>query len=121
MKTAVIILGHGSRRQGAGNPLADLAKSLRTTGEFELVEYAFLQYAEPFLPEVIERCVAHGAGRIVLVPFFTQPGSHVSTDIPVMVQDARRKHPAVIFQVSEHVGAHRMITDIVADLARKAN
>ena len=81
MKTAVIILGHGSRREGAGGPLQGLAAAVRQRGGHAAVEHAFLQYATPMFPEAVDRIVAAGAERVVIVPFFVQPGHHVTGDI----------------------------------------
>lgn len=120
MRTAVIILGHGSRREGAGDPLQGLASAVRQQGSgYTAVEHAFIQYSSPTVPEAIERCVQQGAERVVIVPFFVQPGNHVSKDIPSLVREARERHPSVVFQVTGHVGAHPLIIDIVSDLVRK--
>ena len=116
MKTAVIILGHGSRRQGSDASLETLVASLLKTGRYDIVAHAFLQYAEPALPPVVERCVGQGAVRIVVVPFFVQPGAHVTRDIPALAEDLRMRYPGVSFSVTGFVGAHPLMTDIVADL-----
>jgi len=116
MKTAVIILGHGSRREGAGGPLQGLAAAVRQRGGHAAVEHAFLQYATPMFPEAVDRIVAAGAERVVIVPFFVQPGHHVTGDIPRLVREAQVKHPSLAFQVTDYVGAHPMMAQIVEDL-----
>jgi len=119
MKTAVIILGHGSRRNGAGDPLQALAEAVRQRGGYVAVEHAFIQYATPTFAEAVDSSLRQGAERIVVVPFFVQPGNHVSRDIPRMVHEAQREHPSVAFQVADHVGAHPMMAQIVEDLVAK--
>lgn len=121
MKTAVIILGHGSRRQGAGDPLAGIADAVRATGKYVAVEHGFLQYAPPTLADAAGRCAGQGAERIVIVPFFVQPGNHVTTDIPEQVDALRKRYPGVDFAVTGHVGGHPMMAKIVEELVHDAN
>ena len=116
MRTAVIILGHGSRRQGAGDPVAGIADAMKASGGYAAAVHAFLQYAPPSLPDAVSRCVEQGAGRIVIVPFFVQPGNHVTTDIPELVEALRKKHPGVLFSVTGHVGGYPIMVKIVEDL-----
>ena len=119
MRTAVIILGHGSRQQGAGEPLGALARAVRDEGGYDLVEYAFLQYATPTIPEAVARCVEGGAGSIIFVPFFVQPGAHVLRDIPEQVERLSRRYPGIRFAVTGHVGGHPLMAKIVEDLVKR--
>ena len=121
MKTAVIILGHGSRAEGAGESVAALAETLRNSGQFGWVEHAFLQYAPPTFEQAVGQCVDRGASCIVIVPFFVQTGAHVSRDIPALVGEFRKRFPSVQFQVTGHVGGHPMMVNIVEELVKKSN
>jgi sirohydrochlorin ferrochelatase len=121
MKTAVIILGHGSRRSGAGDPLQALADAVRQRGSYAAVEHAFIQHASPTFAAAVNSSLRQGAERIVVVPFFVQPGNHVTQDIPRMVGEAQRTHPSVAFAVTDHVGAHPMMAQIVEDLVGKSD
>jgi sirohydrochlorin ferrochelatase len=120
MVTAVIILGHGSRREGAGDPLRGLAAAVGQGSGYAAVEHAFIQYATPTLPEAVDRSVLRGAERIVIVPFFVQPGNHVSKDIPDLVGRLQKRYPQVRFAVTDHVGSHPLMSAIVKDLVEKA-
>jgi sirohydrochlorin ferrochelatase len=119
MKTAIIVLGHGSKRQESGAPVTELTTALKSAGCFEIVEHAFLQYAAPTIEDAVGSCRRQGAGKIVIVPFFVQPGAHVMKDIPDKLEKLKRCYPNVVFTVTDYVGAHPMMLDIVADLARK--
>jgi sirohydrochlorin ferrochelatase len=119
MKTAIIVLGHGSRRQESGAPVVGLTTALKSAGRFEIVEHAFLQYSVPTIEDAVGSCLQQGAGKIVIVPFFLQAGAHVMKDIPDLLENLRRRHPRILFTVTDYVGAHPMIADIVVDLARK--
>ena len=119
MKTAVIILGHGSRSGGNDATLKRIAEEIRrSSGENEIIDYAFLQYAEPTVDDVLDRCVKQGAKEIVIVPFFMQAGAHVTRDIPEFLEKAKKQHPALDIRVTAHVGGHPLMTKIIVDLVR---
>ncbi len=119
MKTAVIILFHGSRAERAGDVVRRITDEVRRRGKYCAVEEAFLQHAKPGLRDAILRCVERGAGNIVIVPFFLQTGTHVTADIPLLVADAKRRYADLQITTTEAVGSHPLMIDIVIDLAGK--
>jgi sirohydrochlorin ferrochelatase len=120
MKTAVIILGHGSRGNGNDAAIKRVVEAIKMSRSHDIVEYAFLQYAQPTPDEALDRCLRQGAKEIVIVPFFMQSGVHVTQDIPVFLEKARKQHPAFEIRVTDYVGAHPLMTQIVMDLVGKA-
>ena len=119
MKKAVIILGHGSRGGGNDADLKRIAEELRRSSG-EIIEYAFLQYAQPSAGAALVRCIAQGAKEIVIVPFFMQAGGHVTRDIPDFLDKARAQHPECDIHSTDYVGAHPLMTQILMDLVGKA-
>ena len=120
MKTAVIILGHGSRGGGKDTAIKQVVAAIRESVSSDIVEYAFLQYAQPTPDEALDRCIRQGAKQIVIIPFFMQSGAHVTKDIPIFLEGARKKYPTIDISVTEYVGAHPLMEQIVADLIRKS-
>lgn len=120
MKTAVIIVGHGSRNEPADLILKRIAAEVKKSGDFAMVEYAFLQYVQPGIDEALKECIRQGADKIVLVPFFMHPGKHVMKDVPSLIEKTKKQYPALEIIVTDFVGAHPEITKIVMDLAGKA-
>jgi sirohydrochlorin ferrochelatase len=121
VKTAVVILGHGSRSGGADQAIKRIAAEVKRAGNFGIVEHAFLQYVQPTLPETLETCLRQGANNIVIVPFFMQPGAHVTKDIPAFLGKARKQHPNLGIIVTDFVGNHPLMTEIVLDLVKKSD
>jgi len=119
VKTAVIILGHGSRSGDADRAIRKVVDRLRSTGSQDDVEHAFLQYVPPTLQEALKRCIGKKADRIVIVPFFLQEGAHVTKDIPELVQQARKQYPSITIVVTDYVGAHPLMAKIVEDLVKQ--
>jgi sirohydrochlorin ferrochelatase len=121
VRTAVIILGHGSRNTGADEAIRKVVDGVKQTGSFTVVEHAFLQYAPPTPHEIIERCVGQNVDRIVIVPFFLQAGAHVTRDIPELVSNARKAYRGVEIVVTDYVGTHLLMAKVVEELAGKGN
>jgi sirohydrochlorin ferrochelatase len=119
-KTAVILLGHGSRLAEANEGLLSVAARVAELVDANLVEVAFLQLAQPGLREAADRCVGAGANRVVVVPFFLFPGAHVRDDIPSEVTRLRARHPGVSFSVAAVLGDHPKLAEAAADRAREA-
>src|SRR5437870_3041191 len=87
MKTALLLIAHGSRHAEANDDLFALAEELRQTGPYALIEPAFLELAEPTIEAAGKRCVAQGAERVILLPYFLSAGVHVRRDL----QDCRAR------------------------------
>ncbi len=119
MNTALIVLFHGSRAEGSGKIVRRIISEVRRRGEYEIVEGAFLRHAQPGLMDVIQHCVQRHAGEIVIVPFFLQTGMHVTADIPALVEEARKRYPRLRISMTDAVGSHSRMIDIVLDLAGK--
>jgi len=118
VKTAVIILGHGSKNSRSGDPLRQVAEEVKKLGSYDVVEYAFLQHGDPTPQNAIESCVRRNAGRIVIVPFFMQPGAHVARDIPALAEGIRKQNPTIDIFVTDYVGSHPLMPKIVVDLVQ---
>jgi sirohydrochlorin ferrochelatase len=116
VRTAVIILGHGSRSTDADTTIRAAVQEVMKADMFAAVEHAFLQYVPPSLQDVLARCVDQNVDRIVIVPFFLQAGAHVTRDIPELVERARKQYPSVDIVVTSYVGAHPLMARIVEDL-----
>ena len=121
MRTAVIILGHGSRNAGADEAIRKVVDGVKRTGSFAVVEHAFLQYVPPTPLEALERCVGKNVDRIVIVPFFLQAGAHVTKDIPELIERSRKEHPKIEIIVTDYVGTHPLMAKAVEELAGGKN
>jgi precorrin-8X/cobalt-precorrin-8 methylmutase len=118
MKESILLLGHGSPKKDANN-LERVGKMLH--GMFhagcteDCVKVAYLQFAEPGIPETIKLCVERGAKKIILHPFFLSAGLHVTKDIPGMIEEARGRYPGVNFVYTEPLGIHEKLAHIVME------
>lgn len=115
MKTAILMMAHGSRITEANDAAREVAAMVREITGFELIEVAFRELHAPNIQQGIDTCVAKGAQRILLMPYFLFMGAHVQHDLPEEVAEAKKRHPALIMEMGEHLGAHRKLAEIEAE------
>jgi sirohydrochlorin ferrochelatase len=84
-------------------------------GGYPIVEVAFREQHLPNIQQGIDACVAKGAERVLLVPYFLFIGAHVQEDLPEEMVQAKERHPAVEFAMGKHLGVHRKLAEIVAE------
>jgi sirohydrochlorin ferrochelatase len=121
MTTALLLIAHGSRRREANADLEHLAEALRQRGPYALVECCYLELAEPTIEQGGDRCVARGATRVLMVPYFLSAGRHVTEDLEAARQLLTAKHPGVVFRLAEPVGRHPLMVEIIAERAWAAD
>jgi sirohydrochlorin ferrochelatase len=119
MKTALLLIAHGSRHADANADLHHLAQVLRQRGH-AIVVASFLELAEPGIVESGRQCVAEGAARVVLVPYFLSAGVHVRRDLTEARATLAREFPEVDFRLAEPLGRHPLLADVVEERAREA-
>jgi len=112
---ALLIVAHGSRRVSSNDEVRDLAARVGELagGRFDQVQAAFLELAEPSIPDGIQACIDAGADEVVVMPYFLSAGRHVSEDIPAEVARKQQKHPRVCIRLADYVGAQPGIADLL--------
>jgi sirohydrochlorin ferrochelatase len=120
MKTAILMMAHGSRIAEANDAARDVAAMVQKMTGFEIVEVSFRELHEPNIQQGIDVCVAKGAGRILLMPYFLYMGAHVRNDLPEEIEEARKRYPALIMEMGAHLGAHRKLAEIETERITEA-
>ena len=112
---AVLLVGHGSRREKSNEAVRELAAGLEQRIGVP-TDAAFLELAEPAIPDAI-RTLAATKSRLTLVPLSLFAASHVKNDLPLAVERARSEHSGVTFHAGAHLGIHPAILDVLDDRA----
>jgi sirohydrochlorin ferrochelatase len=112
--TAVLLIAHGSREQPANDDLHELAARLARRGDYPIVEACFLELAEPDIAAGAQRCVARGATRVLMVPYFLSAGVHLRRDLTAARNELRRRHPDVGFLLGSPLGPDPLLDELVA-------
>jgi sirohydrochlorin ferrochelatase len=117
---SLLLVAHGSRRAESNHEIARLAARLadQAAGEFEVVEHAFLELADPLIPDGIERCIARGATSVNVVPYFLARGTHVAEDIPEQVAIKQHEYPNMDIRITDYLGTADELAGVLLKLAR---
>jgi sirohydrochlorin ferrochelatase len=115
MKTAILLMAHGSRIPEANDAAREVAKMAQEMTGHEVVEVSFREMHEPSIQQGVDNCVAKGATRILLIPYFLFMGAHVQHDLPEEIEAAQKRHPGLEMVMGAHLGAHRKLAEIVTE------
>lgn len=116
-KVALLLVDHGSRFQEANDMLADVATMVKRISGLDCVHYAHMELAEPTIAQGFATCVGEGATAVVVHPYFLSPGRHSTSDIPRMVAEAAKAFPGIEYCVTEPLGLHTKIGEVVLERA----
>jgi sirohydrochlorin ferrochelatase len=114
-KLGIIIIDHGSRRQESNLLLEEVARHFQQATGAAIVEPAHMELAEPTLDQAFDRCVAAGAQKVVVQPYFLGPGRHWEQDIPALAAAAAARHPGIAYRVAAPLGLHPLMLQLIAE------
>jgi sirohydrochlorin ferrochelatase len=116
---SLLLVAHGSRRAASNDEVRELASRLEahTNGTYVRVACAFLELAEPSIPDGLRQAIHAGAREVVVLPYFLSAGRHVVTDIPNEVNVLRTEYPEVTITLASYLGASDGIVELLAGLA----
>ncbi len=120
MRTALLLIAHGSRVDAANADLRGLAALIAARRPEVIVEYAFLELAEPSIPAGLQACVDRGAEAVRMLPWFLSAGSHVTRDLE---RDRRRfeeEHPGIECVLCPPLGLHPLMIELVLARAEES-
>lgn len=115
MKTAILLMAHGSRIPEANDAVRAIAAMVKEMAGFDIVEVSFREQHSPNIQEGVDACVAQGAERILLMPYFLYMGAHVQEDLPEELAQARKRYPNVAMAMGKHLGVHKKLAEIVVE------
>ena len=119
---ALLLIAHGSRRQNSNEEVKALAETLaaRVQHEDSIVECAFLELADPSIPQGVATCVQRGATNILVLPYFLSAGRHVAEDIPAELEKAKQLHPNVTINIAPYLGSVDEVSEILVSLSKQS-
>lgn len=118
MKKALLLVAHGSRRSASNDEIRDLTERVNKVGaaRFDWIGCAFLELADPSIPDGIEAMIRNGASQVTILPYFLAAGRHVIEDIPKQVEGKRRAHPGVDIEIAPYFGTAAVIPDLLLSM-----
>jgi sirohydrochlorin ferrochelatase len=116
--TGIIVFAHGSRIEAANQAVRAAAAELARAGDCPMVEAAFLELGRPSLEEAADLLVARGVDRVVIIPYFLTPGTHLERDLPALVAGISKKNNNIQILVTASLDGHPGLVQILADRVR---
>lgn len=113
--TAILMMAHGSRIPEANDAVREIAAMVKKITGYDIVEVSFREQHLPNIQQGIDACVAQGAERVLLIPYFLFIGAHVQEDLPEEMARARARHPQVEFAMGKHLGVHKKLAEVVVE------
>jgi sirohydrochlorin ferrochelatase len=115
----IVLFAHGSRLEPANEEVREAARALAGAGAFEHVEAAFLELGVPDLAGAVERLIARGVNRILVIPYFLTAGRHQDRDLPALVDRLAGTHPETEIRIGDGLAGHPGVTRILLERARE--
>lgn len=120
MQKSILLIAHGSRREASNDEVRELTERLREQGHdnYQHIACAFLELAEPSIPQGIESLIQQGAEHVVVLPYFLAAGRHVIEDIPAQVAGKKAQYPQVKIEVAPYLGTADAIPALLLSLVK---
>lgn len=120
MKSAYLVIAHGSREAEANRDFFEFLERFRKAFPHRLVEGAFLELAKPSIPEGIENCIAREVSEIIILPLMFFSGKHVKESIPRFIEEAKARYPEVDFHYAGPVSENPLLLALLEEKAAQA-
>jgi ADP-ribose pyrophosphatase YjhB (NUDIX family) len=121
MKQALLIVDHGSRREGSNDLLRKVAGLMGERFGLSIVHYAHMELGEPTIHQGFDACVADGAEEVIVHPYFLSAGHHVAVGIPDLVKQAADRHPGIAYRITQPLGVHPKIGEVILERIAEAD
>ena len=117
MKSAYIIIAHGSRDEESNRDFLDLVAKFRRLHGKTAVEPAFLDLCRPSVSDALKAVMSQEVGEVYILPMMLFPGRHVKEDIPNLIQQAKMEHPSVDFHYAGPLSGQPMLLKLLQEQA----
>lgn len=119
MSLGILLIAHGSRQAQANDDLHFFAQQLQQNG-YPITVASYLELAEPDILSGAEECIARGADRLIMVPYFLSAGVHVQRDLTQARATLAQRYPGLCFQLAEPLGRHALLLKILTERIESA-
>ncbi|MBE5660379.1 sirohydrochlorin chelatase [Staphylococcus sp. SS251] len=107
-----IIVAHGMRR-GRQNQALEAFISELVKDDIHHYDIAFLESEHQDLETVMTTLIQSGVDHFKIVPLLIFSAMHYLKDIPNIVHEMKRRYPDIKIEVSEPLGTHPLMTEII--------
>lgn len=119
-QTGLILLAHGSRDALWRQPIEAVHQLVQAMRPDLPCICAYLDACAPDLPAATQTLIVQGVRHLIVLPLFLGTGKHAREDIPRLLDELRRQHPACRFDLQTAAGENPRVTSLLAQLAIEA-
>ena len=118
---SLILVAHGSRRKVSNIEIIQIATQLKlqVADTYQHTGHAFLELAQPSIPDAIEQAIQAGATEVTVLPYFLSAGREGSEAVPAFDSQKQQQHPAVSFKLAPYLGGAKGIIDLLAAISKQ--
>lgn len=109
--TAVVLIGHGSRRGKANTGFEEYVAAYRAAHPEFTVRHGYVELAEPFMGDAI-REAARDHDRVVAMPLLLFRSGHAKNDLPLVMNEIRGEFPGREIFAADTLGVHPQLCDL---------
>lgn len=102
-KSAILVVGHGSRENSANRAFQRLVKQFAASYPGGKVGHAFLELAHPSIDKALPSLAAFSS-TIIVLPLFLFASGHMKRDIPRILKKFQQQHPFVTVRLAKELG-----------------
>jgi precorrin-8X/cobalt-precorrin-8 methylmutase len=115
MKSAIVLLGHGSQNSDSHQEFRQLCELVQRTEPEREVLYAYLQLRQPDLASVLTKLSEERLAEVIIIPVFLFAGNHIQEDIPAVIADLKLQFPTFTIKIGRHLGPDVGIAKLVSE------
>ena|ERR1700677_37901 len=112
MKKHVLVISHGSRETSANQDFKKLVQKYRHKHPNWIIAHAFLELAEPSIPQALE-VLAKKSKEINVLPLFLFAAKHVKNHIPEILKTFQKNHPQIKVTLGKPLGSDEKLLVIL--------
>ncbi|MBT3923377.1 MAG: sirohydrochlorin chelatase [Nitrospina sp.] len=117
---AICLLGHGSRDPEGNQEFLTLWQKLHERKICRTLQYGFLEFAQPTVPEALSSCHQDGIKNVIILPSILSHGEHTQRDIPEAVRQVYQDHPEINILYAEPLGTQPEVMEVCKDRIEQA-
>ncbi|MGI8753704.1 MAG: sirohydrochlorin chelatase [Acidimicrobiales bacterium] len=103
-RVGTLLVGHGSRSRLGATQMHRIADLVAAARPGTIIELGFLEMSDPPAARALDDLVARGCRQIVVLPLLLLGAGHAKSDVPAVVVEGRRRHPAIAITYGSPLG-----------------
>ena len=112
--TGIVIVDHGSRRAASNDMLLEAVDNFLRQSDYDIVEPAHMELAQPDIATAFSRCVERGAQRVIVFPYFLFTGILIDR-IYGFADQVAAAHPGIDWVKAGYLNDHDQVIATFAE------